>query len=460
MAGILVLRIEGDDDKNSLQRDLVSTLNTELSKEAPGQKIEVRAHNETVAETKGLSQAHAKARQIGKDCNALLVIWGNKVDENKFHPRLTLVERTPPAIKFQDLSLSVQSIAELRLPEELIKKPLYLTHFIVGYNLHDKGNYTAALVHFEAALNRPETDPVALNDIRLYAANSHWYLAQSQNEMAWHLLQAIAYYETARRFYTAQDFPERWATTQNNLGSAYWSLPTGSRSDNLQKAITAYEAALRVYTEKAFPVEWAATQNNLGIIYTDLPTDERGTNLKKAIAAYKMSLRVYTEKNFPKEWAMTENNLGTAYAELPIGDRTENLQKAIAAFEAAFRIRTEKDFPVDWAQPQNNWGKAYVDLPTGDRTENLQKAIAAYELALRVYTEKDFPMEWARIQENLGEVYSDLPTGDRTENLEKAIACYENALKILRAKPSSDHNLKVAKNIKNAQTQLQNLAKN
>lgn len=67
VAGILVLRIEGDDEKYSLQRDLVSTLNFELSREAPGQKIEVRADNEMVTETTGLKEAHNMDRKTGKD---------------------------------------------------------------------------------------------------------------------------------------------------------------------------------------------------------------------------------------------------------------------------------------------------------------------------------------------------------------------------------------------------------
>jgi hypothetical protein len=48
--------------------------------------------------------------------------------------------------------------------------------------------------------------------------------------------------------------------TQNNLGIAYWSLPTGDRAENLKLAIAAYQAALRVRTEKDFPVDWAMPQ--------------------------------------------------------------------------------------------------------------------------------------------------------------------------------------------------------
>ncbi len=244
------------------------------------------------------------------------------------------------------------------------------------------------------------------------------------------LAEAIACYEAALRVRTKRDFPAAWAMTQNNLGIAYWNLPTGDRGENLGKAIAFYEAALRVRTERDFPADWAATQNNLGLAYWNLPTGDRGENLAKAIACFEAALRVRTERDFPADWAITQNNLGLAYWNLPTGDRGENLAKAIACYEAALRVSTERDFPADWAATQNNLGNAYADLPTGDRGENLAKAIACYEAALRVRTERDFPAGWATTQNNMGIAYRNLPTGDRGENLAKAIAFYEAALRV------------------------------
>lgn len=45
---------------------------------------------------------------------------------------------------------------------------------------------------------------------------------------------------------------DRYAGAMNNLGIAYWSLPTGDRGENLKKAIEAYEEALKVYSDSAF----------------------------------------------------------------------------------------------------------------------------------------------------------------------------------------------------------------
>src|SRR5207248_5374004 len=48
------------------------------------------------------------------------------------------------------------------------------------------------------------------------------------------------------------------------LGVELYLASLGNRSSSLRQAIACYEAALRVYTEEDFPQGWASTQNNLG----------------------------------------------------------------------------------------------------------------------------------------------------------------------------------------------------
>lgn len=460
VAGILVLRIEGDDEKNSLQRDLVSTLNTELSKEAPEQKVEVHAYNQIVTETKGLSEpeAHAMAREIGKKCKALLVIWGDRIEKRKFHPRFTVVENFPPVISSGEFSLAAKEITELSVPPELIEKPVYLTHFVAGYIFYNRKDYATALAHFQTALNQSATNALELNGIRFYAGFCHWNLAQGQKNMVWHLQQASTLYIAALIFFNEKEFPVQWALIQNNLSNAYRKLNTVDRKEeNLQMAISACKAALRVFTKKNFPAAWAMTQCNLGAAYSQLSLGDYSANLQTTITAYDSSLRIYTEKDFSREWATVQNNLGNAYLRLPSGDRNENLQKAIAAYEAAQRVRTEKD-SLDWAATQHNLGNTYLALTVGDRSKNIQKAISSFEAAFRVYTEKNFPWDWAMVQNAMGLAYKNLPTGDRKENLQKAIICFENALKIWTAENFPNDYQMVTRNLKNAQNQLKNLA--
>ena len=74
------LCIECDSD-NSLQRDLVSSLNAELLKAGMDAKIRVRASDEELDDTRiGVSAAHQKARSIGQQFDAQLVVWGRDHD--------------------------------------------------------------------------------------------------------------------------------------------------------------------------------------------------------------------------------------------------------------------------------------------------------------------------------------------------------------------------------------------
>jgi tetratricopeptide (TPR) repeat protein len=244
------------------------------------------------------------------------------------------------------------------------------------------------------------------------------------------LQRAIECYTAGLRVRTESDFPEDWAMTQSNLGTAYHLLPIGIRESNVRRAIDCYTSALRVYTEADFPEGWAMTQHNLGTAYNDLPMGNRVGNVQRAIDFFTAALRVRTKANFPQKWAMTQNNLGNAYSYLPTGDRGENLQRAIDYYSAAVRVYTEADFPRDWARTQNNLGNAYADLPMGDQAENLRRAIDCYTFTLRVRTEANFPQDWATTQNNLGNAYSDLATGDRAENLQRAIDCYTAALQV------------------------------
>jgi len=436
VSGIPVLRIEGDTESNDLQRQLVSSLNEELARQAPGQDMEVHACMDLVTESMGLTHAHELARNFGKKCRAPFVIWGNEVGEKKFHPRITVIESPRTRKIAAERTLDVLDITDLELPTELVTQPVYLAQFVAGYLSYERSKYAEALGYFEAMIGRGEIDHVELSEVRFYLGNCHWYLAQGQTTMAEHLAKAIAAYEAALRVYTERDFPVQWAITQNNLGTAYGDLPTGDRGGNLRRAIGCFEAALRISTERDFPVQWAATQNNLGVTYAHLPTRDRGENLRRAIGCFEAALRVSTERNFPAQWAATQNNLGNAYRDFPMGDRGENLQRAVAYYEAALRVFTEQDFPVQWAETQNNLGVAYRSLPTGDRGENLRKAIACYEAALRVRTERDFPADWGRTQINLGVAYRSLPTGDRGENLRRAVACYQAALRVFTEQDS------------------------
>ncbi|MCP2729131.1 hypothetical protein NJ959_11750, partial [Symplocastrum sp. BBK-W-15] len=64
---------------------------------------------------------------------------------------------------------------------------------------------------------------------------------------------AIAGYEAVATIYTESDFPQAWATIQNNLASAYNNRIAGDKKENLEMAIAHYHNALRIRTESDFP---------------------------------------------------------------------------------------------------------------------------------------------------------------------------------------------------------------
>ena len=114
---------------------------------------------------------------------------------------------------------------------------------------------------------------------------------------------------------TREAFPQDWAMTQNNLGTAYKDRIQGSRAENIEAAIKAYEAALTVRTREAFPQDWAMTQNNLGIAYRDRIQGSRAENLEAAIKALEAALTVHTREAFPRDHLQTARNLAETWIE-------------------------------------------------------------------------------------------------------------------------------------------------
>ncbi len=177
-------------------------------------------------------------------------------------------------------------------------------------------------------------------------------------------------------------------------GTAYCDLPTGDRDEDLAKAIECFQAALRVDTEKDFPQQWATTQNNLGEAYRTLPTGDNGENLGNAIQCFQAALRVATEKDFPQQWATTQNNLGAAHYDLPTGDRGQNLANAIEYFQAALRVYTEEDFPHDWAMTRFNMGLAYLhSARLLESADLMRQAVECFLDSARGYSSVGCPNE-------------------------------------------------------------------
>ncbi|NER35692.1 MAG: tetratricopeptide repeat protein [Oscillatoria sp. SIO1A7] len=256
------------------------------------------------------------------------------------------------------------------------------------------------------------------------------YRNRIKGEREHNLEEAIACYERASQFFTLLAFPEQWASTQNNLASAYLYRIKGERADNLEEAIACYQRALQILTLLAFPEQWASTQNNLASAYLDRIKGERANNLELAIACYERALQVYTPSAFPKDWALTQYNLASGYLYRIKGERADNLEEAIACYEKVLQVCTHSAFPEQWASTQNNLASAYRNRIKGERADNLEEAIACYQRASQFFALLAFPEQWASTQNNLASAYLDRIKGERADNLEEAIACYEKVLQV------------------------------
>ena len=244
---------------------------------------------------------------------------------------------------------------------------------------------------------------------------------------------AIAAYNRALQFFTREDFPQDWATIQNNLGGAYLYRIRGKRAENLEEAIAVYNRALQIRTREDFPQDWAVTQNNLGTAYSNRIRGERVENLEEAIAAFNRALQIYTREDFPQDWARTQGNLGLAYSDLIQGDKSENLEQAITAFNSCLEIYTQESFPEDWARSVHNLADAYIKRILGKPEENIEQAISLYNQAAKVFTQSTYPHKWFRNQAHLAAAYLARASlcameAEQLENLNTAVALLQDVL--------------------------------
>jgi tetratricopeptide (TPR) repeat protein len=363
LTGVLVTRILGDDADDSLQRDLVGKLNAELQKQETGQQIEVHRSSKIVDENSGLKIAHDRARAIGQRLKAKIVIWGGKIGENKFYPRITVMAAPQEWSAARERTHDEQRIIELHLPQELVDEPFYLIHFAAGYSYYIQDKYEEALPHFEAALGRKGALPKELADLQFFTAVCHYQLAADQESRHANLQEAIALYEKAARVYEKVD-QKKWVATQNNLGALYCELPTGDRAANLLKAIAAFDEAIRLDRKLA------PAYNNRGSAYHLKGNDD------KAIADFDEAVRLD-----PKH-ALAYYNRGKLY-----GDKGDD-DKAIADYDQAIRL------DPNLAPAYVNRGSAYL------AKEGYDKAIADYDETIRL--DPNYALAYKRLAWLLG----------------------------------------------------------
>ncbi|NEO14418.1 MULTISPECIES: CHAT domain-containing tetratricopeptide repeat protein [unclassified Moorena] len=324
---------------------------------------------------------------------------------------------------------------------------LFLSYLIQQFPLGDQAsNIEIAITGYEVALTvfTREAFPIDWASTQTNIGNAYYH--RIKGEKAQNIEEAIACWQQALTVFTFEAFPEYWARTQTNLGNAYRDRIKGEKAQKIEEAIACYQQALRVLTFEAFPDEWAKTQYNLGIAYAHRIKGDKAEKIEDAIPCFQQALRVLTFEAFPYEWALTKTNLGGAYYHRIKGEKAQKIEQAIPCFQQALRVLTFEAFPDEWAMTQNNLGLAYGERIKGEKAQNIEVAIACYQEALRVLTFEAFPDEWASTKYNLGIAYYDRIKGEKAQKIEVAIACYQEALRVLTFR----HLQKLTSNPRNA----------
>lgn len=258
-----------------------------------------------------------------------------------------------------------------------------------------------ALASQKEALEQLEEEAIARLDLLNDLGNLYWILSRkttNREEGLEALKQAIQTYEQALCHPEIQSQPQGYARLQNNLGIAYGELSRHENPiDGLEKAIAAYQSALSYRGEPGEQAyeqlseqdlqHYASTQNNLGTAYWNLGQhQEPAKNLKQAIAAYQESLKYYHPDRDALSYGMIQNNLGTAYWNLSRYQSSKDyLQLAIWSYQLALQYRTLDTNPSGYTATQNNLGTTYwhlanqPDAPLEQRREHLKECIGAYQ---------------------------------------------------------------------------------
>lgn len=197
--------------------------------------------------------------------------------------------------------------------------------------------------------------------------------------------------------------PEELAEGEMNLGLVLQSL-SGLNRARITDAIAAYQRSLRTFDKARFPKEFAILQNNLATAFLSIPfTDER-SKIREALAvqAFEEGLKAVNVIDHPAEYAMLQNNLGNALQYASSSHVVENNLRALEAYEEALKVRTREAMPAEYANTICNKANCLWNLPddienpdAGNR-KNLAAARALYGTAREIFNQTG-ELEKARI---------------------------------------------------------------
>jgi len=227
-----------------------------------------------------------------------------------------------------------------------------------------------------------------------------------------------AYFEAARQLLevaletlTVEGLDAEVAEAEMNLGLVLQNL-AGMGCAPIQDAIAAYQRSLRVFKRDDHPAEFAILQNNLATAFLSIPFTDDSGKMREALAvqAFEEGLKVVSLIDHPSEYAMLQNNLGNALQYVSSSHRVENGFRALEAYEEALKVRNARETPGEYANTIANKANCLANLPDDpDRpeagnTENLAAAIALYREAAIMFERTGDLQKVATVAEAVAEL--------------------------------------------------------
>jgi tetratricopeptide (TPR) repeat protein len=206
------------------------------------------------------------------------------------------------------------------------------------------------------------------------------------------LEKARAAFEKAIPTLTDAGKPEEIAEAEMNLGVVIQNLAGANRA-RIVDAISAYQRALRTFDRTRYPREFAILQNNLATAFLSIPFSDARAKMREALAvqAFEEGLKVVTLIDHPSEYAMLQNNLGNALQYASSSHPAENNLRALDAYAEALKVRTREAAPLEYANTIANRANCLWNLPDDPESPqdgnggNLKSARAAYGEAREIY---------------------------------------------------------------------------
>jgi tetratricopeptide (TPR) repeat protein len=205
------------------------------------------------------------------------------------------------------------------------------------------------------------------------------------------------------------------AEIEMNLGLVLQSLASANAAP-ITGAIAAYQRALRTFDAKAFPKEYAILQNNLATAFLSIPFSDERAKMREALAvqAFQEGLKVVNLIDHPSEYAMLQNNLGNALQYVSSSHSVENCLRALDAYDEALKVRSRATTPAEYANTIANYANCLRNLPDdvaqpelGNRM-NLGKALHHYREAVEIFSAFGDVQKVGIVSEMIAEIEGEL----------------------------------------------------